>query len=204
MRFFLLFFFFTERREEIHFDRQQFWSRLASLYRSSFGDRADQFGRTIVRIELLNRWLNRSWKCRVMKRTGETRETDVRSSLRQPATYISSPTLPASCLLPPLSLSLSLPGRRGGRGLKAPWDNIGEQACAFAKLRARRPERIGTSEHADACWCARDSSVPRFRGIDRLPHTQTHTHTRTHRSRHVCANTPATMAQTHPRIQPPR
>jgi len=24
-------------------------------------------------------------------------------------------------------------------------------------------------EHADACWCARDSGVPRFRGIDRLP-----------------------------------
>lgn len=27
----------------------------------------------------------------------------------------------------------------------------------------------GSAEHANACWCARDFSVPRFHGIDRFP-----------------------------------
>ena len=35
--------------------------------------------------------------------------------------------------------------------------------------RRERVERSGSVEHADACWCARDSNVPRFHGIDRVP-----------------------------------
>lgn len=57
-----------------------------------------------------------------------------------------------------------------GEGVK----NVPEHRGYYAR---EAEERIGAAEHADACWCARDSGVPRFRGIDRLPPSSRYTDT---------------------------